>query len=70
MVESPSLSTRFDAFSHGAILDVSLPWKLDFDAATLLKDGTLEAINAALSRRNLFFGVCYLLSQRTRLTET
>lgn len=50
------LKTRFEAISKSAILDVHLPKSSDFDAGTLLRNGTPDEILRSPARRNLFFG--------------
>ncbi|KAK4902165.1 hypothetical protein LTR27_001067 [Elasticomyces elasticus] len=49
------LRAQFDTLSKGAYLDVLLPKSPDFNAGTLVKDGSSEELARAPSRRNLFF---------------
>ena len=46
-----ALTTRFESLSKGAYLDVLLPRASDFDAVSLIRDGTPEELARAPSRR-------------------
>lgn len=55
-----TLTSRFEAVSKGAYLDVLLPKSSDFDASALIRDGSPEELARAPSRRDLFFGTLTL----------
>ncbi|KAK4543703.1 hypothetical protein LTR36_005348 [Oleoguttula mirabilis] len=55
MEDHDDLKSRFEALSKGAYFEVLVPRSSDFDALTVLRDGSPEELAKAPTRRNLFF---------------
>jgi hypothetical protein len=51
-----TLTTDFEEFSKGAVLDVLLPNTDKFDAVALLQAGNTEEVKRAPPRKHLFLG--------------
>jgi hypothetical protein len=56
-----TLTTDFEEFSKGALLDVLLPNTDKFDAIALLQAGNAEEVKRAPSRKHLFLGRSFAL---------
>lgn len=54
--ETPSIKSRFEAFSKSAHLELLLPRSDDSGILKILQNGSPEDLSRLPSRRNLFFG--------------